>query len=251
MARTNYGIKEKGKSRFIIVAPHAAGDDLRTGKVTQNIAGQLKASLVINKKYVKRTNSKAGIKPVRDFNRLPLIKGVYKWGKKQGSRHMKEFYSDIMDFVKSIHQRKEKPVIVFIHGMRNGKDKIKIDIGFGVKEYKGKLLGTRGARKHPDAGSNKGVVRANRKDMINLKKHLNSYDLKIGIGEAERFNKNGRRLQFTAWSKLNGTQYFSKDLIKIPTYSFQLEIDRSLRNKNKLKNTSKIITDTLKLGYEK
>ena len=39
---TSYGIKKKGESMFIIVAPHAAGDDIRTGALALNITKQLK-----------------------------------------------------------------------------------------------------------------------------------------------------------------------------------------------------------------
>lgn len=253
---TNYGIKDKGKSRFIIVAPHAAGDDLRTEELAQSISEKLKAFVIINNKYIKPTNSRAKSIPnlVRDFNKLPLKKGKYKWGEKKGSKHMKEFYDDIMESVKSIHKSySKKAIIVFIHGMKDGDDEINIDIGFGVKEYKGKLLGTKRTKRtdrHPDAGSNTGVVRANRECMENLKKVLSKFDLKIGIGKAERIDKYGKKIQFAAWSKMNGIQYFVKNLIKIPTHSFQLEIASKFRKRNHLEHTSKIISKALKSVYK-
>ncbi len=254
MATTSYGIKQKGESRFIIVAPHAAGDDFKTREIAEIIGNQLKASFVVNKNYIKRSNSRAKSKPnmVRDFNKLSFKNGRYFFGKKKASQDAKNFYNDIMHFIKAIHQKKEKPVIVFIHGMRNGKDRINIDIGFGAKKYKGKLLGTKGTKKyprHPEADSNTGLIRANRKLMITLGYYLSKQGWEIGFGEAERFDKKGRKLQFAAWSRTNGIQYFAKKLIKIPTYSFQLEIDRGLRNKSKLKNISEIIAKVLKEIY--
>lgn len=233
MKKTNYGIKEKGKSGFVIVAPHAAGDDLKTGEIAQSIAKQLKASLVVNEKYVKPTNSKAGVKPVRDFNRLPFKKnGKYEWSGKREDKHMKEFYDDIEKIAKSIN----KPVIVFIHGMidRYGID---IDIGCGAKYDKkdGKLKGTEKPDKHPKAGESTGIITANLKKMEELKKFFCDRDQKTDIGR-----------KFAAWSKRNGVQYHTGT----PHGSFQLEITSRLRKKNKLNYTSRIIAEALKSIYK-
>lgn len=243
--KINYGIKKKGETGFIVVAPHAAGDDTRTGELSEKIAKQLKAFLVVNRKYVKPTNSKARIKPVRDFNRLPLKNGAYRWGEKQGSRHMKEFYDDISEFMRIIINKPKynKAIIVFIHGMKDGKDKIDIDIGCGARYYKGRLEGT---RKHPKARSNTGVFRANRKCMENFKKALSKFGSKIGIGEAGRIDKYGKKIQFAAWSKINGIQYFAGTR----SHSFQLEIAFKFRKRNKLEYTSKIISKALKSVYK-
>ncbi|MBZ9577684.1 hypothetical protein KJA13_01460 [Patescibacteria group bacterium] len=241
MTNTNYGIKKKGASRFIIVAPHAAGDDLRTGKIAEIIAKQLGAFLVVNKKYVKPTNSKAGIKPVKDFNKLSIRNEKYVWGNSIASQHMKEFYDDIQEFVNCAHKFNKNAVVVYIHGMRNGKDKIGIDIGCGLKYHDNKL---KTAKIHPEAGTNTGVRRAKRNHMERLKKilgeRLNKYGLKAGIGEAKRGKK-----KFAAWDRRNAVQLHAGS----KNYSFQLEIARSLRNKGKLKNTSEIIAKALKEIY--
>ena len=53
MIITNYGQKKKGLSNFVIVAPHAAGDDIGTKEIAKEISNQLNAFVVINKKYIK------------------------------------------------------------------------------------------------------------------------------------------------------------------------------------------------------
>lgn len=245
MEETNYGIKKKGVSGFIIVAPHAAGDDLGTEELAQSIAEQLKASLVVNKNYVKPTNSKAGIKPVRDFNKLSIRNEKYVWGNDIASRHMKEFYDDISEFMRNIISKPkyERAIIVFIHGMKDGKNKIDIDIGCGVKYHKGRL---EGAKNHPDAGTNTGVFTANREYIENLKEALSKLGFRIGIGEAERCDKNGKKIQFVAWDRRNGIQYFTKT----KSQSFQLEIAAKLRKRDKLGYTSKVIAQGLVSAYK-
>ena len=62
MIKTNYGIKKEGKAKFVIVAPHAAGDDINTGPLSRKIASKSNSYLVINDKYVKPTNSSVRIR---------------------------------------------------------------------------------------------------------------------------------------------------------------------------------------------
>lgn len=238
--KTNYGFKKKGRSRFVIIAPHAAGDDLKTKELSQMIAEKLNASLVVNTNFRKR---------VEDFNKLSWYKGEYRWIRRL--EEMKEFYDDTIDFVEPTRSFTDKPVVAYIHGMRDGKDKIGIDIGFGVKPHRGKLKGTRGKNKHPEAKGNTGFVRANRRHMKNLQALLEkalrmNYNLRAGIGEAKRYDNKGRKIQFAAWSRTNGIQYHAGR----KEYSFQLEITRSLRRSRNLKNISKIIAEVLKSVYD-
>ena len=72
MVITSYGAKDSGESKFVIVAPHAAGDDINTGPISNNIAYLLKAYRVVNNEFVKPRNSRAisDGSNVEDFNRL-------------------------------------------------------------------------------------------------------------------------------------------------------------------------------------
>lgn len=243
---TDYGINKKGKSRFVVVAPHAAGDDSGTEKLARNIAEQLGAYLVINNKYMKPTNRRAESNPqfVKDFNKLPWSRGTqrYRWNNKHSP--MKEFYDDIKGFAESAREYAEdgRAVVVYIHGMRDDGDRIGIDIGFGAKYHNGILKGTQGKNRHPDAGTNTGVVRAKREYMVSLKETLNQslwadHSLKAGIGEAT----NGNKTRFAAWSRTNGIQYHAGT----PDYSFQLEVSYKLRESCNIRYTSKLIADAL------
>lgn len=232
--KTKYGIKRKGKSRFIIVAPHAAGHDINTEYLAPKIAERLKAFLIVNTKYHKKRK--------KDFNELsPKKKGGYRWGNDIANRHMKEFYDDILEFIKFAHKYNKGAVVAFIHGMRNYRTKDKkykmgIDVGCGLKYYRGSLMTT---RNHLEGGGNTGVRRAKRKDMKILCKLLNtrlqkSYNLRATIGE-----------RFAAWDRGNGVQFLAGE----PDVSFQMEIASKLRGDEELDNTSKIISEALKIVY--
>jgi hypothetical protein len=247
MTQTNYGQRKQGSSRFIIVAPHAAGDDLRTKEVAEEIARHLNASLVINEKYVKPSNSRAASTPklVEDFNKLSWSASQqdYIWDRKHP--HMKEFYDHIKEFVKIAKQHgNSDAVVVYIHGMGDNSDKIGIDIGCGLRYHDGRLKGTQGTRdRHPDAGSNTGVRRAKREDIESLKGNLeqrlnaDGHNLKVGVGE-----------KYAAWSRQDGVQYHANDS---DATSFQLEISSELRKPEKIKYLAKLISDALKNVYEK
>jgi len=243
--RTHYGMKKRGKSRFVIVAPHAAGDDLKTKEIADSIARYLDAFFVINTKYKKITNSQIKNQPVilkrigEDFNKLVWPKRIDEWADKQ--RHKKEFYDDIKEFVTCVHKYNKNSVIIYIHGMRDGNDKIGIDIGCGLKYCNGKLLS---ATRHPNSGNNTGVRRMRRIDAEKLKqiltRKISKYNLRTGIGEAKRGMQ-----EFAAWDRRNGIQFHagSNDI------SFQLELAYLLRRRENLGNTSKIIAEALKLVY--
>ena len=110
--------------KFIIVAPHAAGDDKYTKELAEEIAHAVNGSLVVNTKFIKPTNNRARHHPelVEDFNRLDWNphKNDYDFSNKKPA--MVEFYADIL----GAHGK----LTVFIHGMKTKKDKtLGIDIG--------------------------------------------------------------------------------------------------------------------------
>ncbi|MBN2052227.1 hypothetical protein JW756_01875 [Candidatus Woesearchaeota archaeon] len=244
MIQTNYGLRSKGSSRFVVVAPHAAGDDLRTKEIAEEIARQLNASLVVNNKYIKPSNSNAEAKPhlVEDFNKLSWSSGQqkYLWSKKHP--HMKEFYDHVKEFAEHARSYGDgRAIVVYIHGAGDNSEKIGIDIGFGAKYHQGRLKGTQGrSDRHPAAGNNTGVLRANREDIEKLKQTLeerlsDDHNLKVGVGE-----------NFAAWSRQDGVQYHAGT----SDHSFQLEISSFLRKDANTKYTAKLIADALKAIYE-
>ena len=74
MSETEFG-EYNAPSKYVIVAPHAAGDDLHTGSLARALGRELFATQVINTKYVKPSNRNATNKPVCDFNKLPRMTG--------------------------------------------------------------------------------------------------------------------------------------------------------------------------------
>jgi hypothetical protein len=253
MTRANYGSRQKGSSKFVVVAPHAAGDDTRTKEIAEAVARHLNASLVVNEKYIKPSNSRASTSStVEDFNKLSWSRSHerYLWNRKHP--HMKEFYDHIAEYAKHAREQGDgRAIVVYIHGMKDGDDGVGIDIGFGAKYHEERLKGTRGRRdKHPDCGTNSGVVRANREDMEKLKTTLEDrlstdHGLSAGIAEATRYDSSGRKIEFAAWSKQNGVQYHNG-----PTeHSFQLEISSLLRRPGNVAKTARMIADALKEVY--
>ncbi len=250
MRNRTYATADEG-SRFVIVAPHAAGDDKKTGDIADKVAELVKGAVVINDKFVKPSNSNARAdgKDVEDFNKLSWNGRRYVWDDKKPQ--MKKFYDTIEDYVVDAreHSSDGKATIVYIHGMRDGVDGVGIDIGYGVKHYRGKL---KSAKSHPRSGDNTGVRRASYKDIKILKDRLRGrmYDrrpiFKIGIAQARRYhvcNGRTRRKDFAAWSSQNGIQFHrgSSDA------SFQLEICEELRKTPNY--IAGVIAEALKKAY--
>jgi len=242
MPRTNYGIKQKGSSKFVIIAPHAAGDDLRTKELAEEIARLLNGLVVVNEEYVQRTSTRSYQNPyVEDFNHLPWSdeQQEYLWDKKHPD--MKAFYEHIKEYAKASRKYGEgRAIIIYIHGMDDDGINLGIDIGFGTKCHEGKLKGTLGEDGHPDANDNNGEIRASLKDIEKLRallaEKLNAdYSINVGIGE-----------RYTAWSRHNGVQYH----YGTPDYSFQLEVSQFLRKPPRIKYTANLIADALKEVYK-
>ncbi len=238
MEKTIYGEKGEGKSRFIIVAPHGAGDDEATEKIAKDIAKTLGSYFVINKKFVKSKKSKKALpngSNIEDFNKLPVSDSGYDWNKKKPE--MKIFFDDIQEFQDSILSKGMKAVVIYIHGMKN----LGIDIGGGFK-YDREIL--KGTKEHPSAGRNKGEERMNKDSAEELKKILeggenkepNIKKWKVGIGE-----------RFAGWGRENAIQYHTGTNVE----SFQLEITGLLGKRFKRKKTSKSIVDAIRKTYGK
>lgn len=206
--RTGYGIKKKGSSEFVIVAPHAAGDDLNTKNLAIALAKKLNASYVINTKFVKPNNKRiSNQKYLEDFNLLPIIgDGKYDWTKRK--LEMRQFYFDSQSFCK------KKSIILIIHGMKN-RDNVGIDIGVGFTDL-GFLLNLFKKRE----------TSCNLNKVFKLKKELNKI-VKTTIGK-----------YFTAIPKENAVHFFNYD-------SIQLEFSRELRRNKNLNQTVLNIAEAL------
>jgi len=258
MENANYGKKQERDSKYVIVAPHAAGDDIHSGDIAEKVAEILQASLVVNERFVKPNNSNAleNLVNVEDFNRLSckkkknndgeVIGHEYNWENKKPE--MKKFYDDIQAYVQDA-KKHGNPVVVYIHGMRDGQDDVGIDIGYGVKHNdQGKLVS---AKKHPEAGKNSGVRRASYKQISKVKESLKQglknqeSNYKVGIAQAKRKNAQGKNIEFAAWSRSNGIQFHAGDE---NVASFQLEICKSLRDKPDY--CAKLIANAILAGYE-
>jgi len=217
---TDYSYKVEGSSKFVIVAPHAAGDDKNTGKIAELIAQRLNAFLMINTRFRKRTKVK---KNEEDFNKLSWNENQYNWTDKK--KEMKDFFDDIISFSKSarVKSKNNKAVIIYIHGLRNTED-IGIDIGAGMKEdgITGKLRGATGSNRHPDACKNTGEKRVKKETIIKLRKKLNQMlenrNLRVTVGTKK-----------AAWSRQNAVQFHANT----PDDSMQFEIVYALRKNDR------------------
>jgi hypothetical protein len=242
MPRTNYGTREKGCSKYVIVAPHAAGDDLRTKEVAEEIGRELNASVVINDVYVQQTSTRSYQNPyVEDFNNLPWLnmQQIFLWDKRNPD--MKEFYEHIQEYAADARKHGNgRAIIIYIHGMDDDGTNLGVDIGFGAKYNEGKFKSAIGRDRHPDAQDNFGETRARPEDIEKLRALLAEklkvdYLINVGIGE-----------RYAAWSRHNGVQYH----FGTPDYSFQIEISQFLRKPQRIKYSAQLIADALKAVYK-
>ncbi len=239
MARTPYGFREEGRTHFVIVAPHAAGDDLRTGEVARHLARQLNGSLIVNDQFIKPRNSAAGQRPanVEDFNQLPWTPRGYDWSRKKAS--MRKFYDHIKEMAARARRHGQgRAVIIYVHGMQDNPDGVGIDIGAGAKYHRGVIRGAVGSNPHPDAGDNTGVVRANRRDIQKLKGKLDA-----GL-RPQRLTADVGRYQ-PAWSRRNGAQFHAGT----PDHAIQLELSSALRSEGNAAETAALMAKALKETY--
>ncbi|MCX6740014.1 MAG: hypothetical protein NTZ49_02175 [Candidatus Parcubacteria bacterium] len=235
---TRYGLKKEGESRFVIIAPHASGDDLKTGTIAKRLARKLSAFLVINNKYYKPQNVKAKINTdfVEDFNKLTWSNkhNKYLWKKKK--RAMKLFFRDIAAFCDQaqIYSKENKAVAVYIHGMKE--EKIGIDIGAGIHTWrnKNKLLQH---RKYRD-NNNSGLITVKMGQLKQFKKLLeeglkSKFNLPVNIG-----------YKYIGWSKSSAHQFHNHG--NRNDYALQIEINNLLREKENRRFLTNLINRSLK-----
>lgn len=238
MTETGYGIKAQGTSRFVIIAPHAAGDDRKTNLFARKLAKALGGSLVVNTKFKKPEHRRASLFPehIQDFNKLTWSYGKekYLWARKHPE--MKQFFRDIAvycDEIKVHHGR--KAIAVYIHAMSS--DEIGIDIGAGLKYYR-HIDRLRTALRHQDGFGNTGQPTTKISSVKYIKntlhKHLqSSYGYIVTAGH-----------HYSGWSKSSAIQ-FHKHADR-DDHAIQLEINQHLRlNKTARNFAVSLIAQTL------
>lgn len=218
--RTRYGLKKRGESQFVVIAPHAAGDDLKTGLLARRLAKKLNAFLVINNKFFKPTNSKAKIKPefVEDFNKLGWgfkSKKYFWWNKK---RPMRAFYSRIAKYcdLAKEHSQEKRAVAIYLHGTKEAH--IGLDLGVGLKLHKdkNKFEGSSSSHYYCSGVPTIKIGQAKKLKFLLEASLRERYGLQVAIGR-----------HFPAWSKRIGIQ-FHKNCGR-DDYAVQLEISKILR----------------------
>lgn len=215
---TNYGYKRPGEGRFIVVAPHAAGDDLKSGFIARRLARRLKAACVVNDKYFKPTNKRALRAPefVEDFNRLSWSnkKGRYLWGGKKPA--MKDFFNDIRAYCREAREliKGKKPVVIYVHGMPDNGIDIDLGVGLHAKKNKARFVGS-----HKSDYYCTGVLTVRFKQLKELRRLLLAGlppEVVLGIGQ-----------RYRAWSRLTAVQ-FHKHAPR-NDFAMQIEFSRRLR----------------------
>lgn len=219
---TNYGEKKPGKSRFVIIAPHASGDDLKTGLLAKKIAEQVEGFFVINKNFIKpkNSNSKKHPEKIEDFNKLRWSRynNKYIWKKKKPE--MRDFFSDIDNFCNQAkkYSKEKKAVAIYIHGVKT--TKIAIDLGAGLKRHNlgNKLFGT---KKHKTKANNSGTITLQIGKIKKIKKYLEeNLNQEVTIGEF-----------YSGWSKSSAIQFHKQE--GRSDYALQFEINHLLRGSKK------------------
>lgn len=237
MEITNYGEKQLGTSPFVIVAPHAAGDDLKTGLIAKKLAEKLNGFFVINKQYKKPNNPNAKLDMTEDFNELCWGHSYSKYLWKPRHPEMKRFYKDIKNYCNEArsYSQENKAIVVYIHGMKS--DIIAIDIGAGAKRMfgNGSILGSRIFKND----KNQGEITLKISQIKQLKRTLASFT-------KEHYNMNttiGR--WYSGWSKQSAIQYHKHEGRN--DYAVQFEISHQIRlDRQKRNNIIDLLSTTLK-----
>lgn len=245
MPQTKYGRIKPGKSQYIVIAPHAAGDDLKSGLIASKLAKRLEAFLVVNKIYKKPGNSACKIAPniCEDFNKLLWSKkhDKYLWKKKQPA--MKQFFTDIAKFNEQakLQTGAKKAVNVYIHSYTSKESGLDIGAGLRPGKFKSKLFGS---RKHYSVGNNSGEVTIKIGDIKKLKnflekKLIKDYNLNVTIGES-----------YSGWSRQSAIQFHKCEGRN--DYALQLEISQHLRRLPKdIEYTVDLIAQAILLIFNK
>jgi phage replication-related protein YjqB (UPF0714/DUF867 family) len=229
--QTQYGWRSTGESKFVIVAPHGAGDDELTELVAEEVARIMDAAAVVNTEYRRESCDLNDISDVTTDQR-----------KQQFFADITQAAEEARQYSSIDHDGEEHALVVYIHGMKDRGDK-GIDIGIGAKwrEKKGRY---QGAEYHPkavkeDGTRMEGKVRTNiemaRQTRISLDDTLGS----------EKGRTAGMGKVFAAWDEHNGIQYHAGT----EDHSIQIEISRSLREDPEY--IAGVIATALQDAYEK
>ena len=233
---TDYGFKQEGQTKFIIIAPHAAGDDWKTKRASIQIAKKLNSYLIVNNIFFKPTNPKAVKYPdlAEDFNQLRWghTKNKYLWATKKPA--MKKFYQDVQAFCREIKEKDEIPVAVYIHGIKS--QKIGVDIGVGIKAKNEKRLLSKDKNNNINSGLITIKISHLKKLKGELNKELNPLNLRVSVGD-----------RHIGWSKRSAIQFHKHG--KRNDFAVQLELNRFLRRKKNIELTSKIISKAIKIAF--
>ncbi len=244
MEATGYGKKSTGQSRFVIIAPHGAGDDLKTGVIASRLAKKLNGFLIINNKFVKPGNKNADKNPqtVEDFNKLrwSYTKSKYLWKRKKPE--MNDFFKDIKYFCEQAKNFSEgkKTLAIYIHGIHS--EDIAIDIGAGVKKHNDSINKVFGTKKHKEVKDNTGKVTVKISTLKKIKKQLSDkikkdFGLDITVGN-----------RYSGWSKQSAIQFHK--LEGHDDYALQFEISHLFRQDNdKINYIVGLLADTLKDNF--
>lgn len=242
MISTNYGRKKEGYSPFVIVSPHGAGDDKKSGVIANRLATKLNGFLVVNTKYIKATNSRAKYIPdrIEDFNQLCWGHSYnkYLWRKKHPD--MKQFFRDIGQYCNTAQNYNvhKKAIAIYIHGMK--KNGSAMDIGIGVK-----LLWNRPvtACVWRMFDRNSGVMTLELHHACKLRDELKKYTAKyhplpVTIGK-----------HFSGWSRKSAIQFHKHG--GRDDYAVQIEIDPRMRNNHAAINqTVDALSSALKQTFQ-
>ena len=240
--KTGYGYKIKGQSPFVIIAPHAGGDDLKSGLIAKKIAKKLNGFLVVNKNFIKPSNTHADKNSsyALDFNKLCWCakKGKYLWKKRPS---LKLFFQDIADYCDQAkkHSRENKAIAVYIHSLRD--KNIGIDLGVGLKSIKDK--NNRFIFSFKDNSQNSGIATIKLNQIKKIKKlfekNLSSRQLLVSVGKVH-----------SGWSKSSAIQFHKHEGRK--DYALQIEISKSLRDTQENRcYTSNLTADILQTVFIK
>ncbi len=228
-----FGTVRKGHTNIVVVAPHAAGPDMNTGQVAEELARNLGAYLVINYIHHKRKHN---------FNDLRQMEKQDENGKKP----MKEFYNCIdklaeeaKQHAKGLHKGKKRTLIVYVHGMAD-RDDLGVDIGIGVK-WNPQKQKYQGAEYHPKAGTNTGKVQANFEMTKTMRRMLDA-KLKTNMGLRALIGS-----YKPAWDKNNGIQHHAKT----DNHAIQVEINKTLRFVNNGEYIAKQLAKAIRKAYWK
>jgi len=244
MELTSYGKKCEGTSQFVIIAPHAAGDDLKTGIIASRLAKKLNGFWVINNQFIKPKNKRSTEIPdkVEDFNKLrwSYTRSKYLWKRKKPE--MKKFFKDIDSFciqAKNFSPN-EKAVAIYIHGIHS--ENIAVDIGAGLKEHNHSINKVFGTKKHKEVKDNTGKVTVKISTLKKIKKQLSNkieqdFGLDIAVGN-----------HYSGWSKQSAVQFHK--LEGRDDWAIQFEISHFFReNNNKINYIVNLLVETLQNNF--